>query len=235
MKILITGGNGKLAKAIYKTNTEHNIILATKEELNIINKKIVLEYIKEKNLDLIIHAAGLTKPMIQHEKKPEPSIETNIIGTCNIAIACSHYKIKMIYISTDYVYPGTKGKYKEKDPVLPFTNYGWSKLGGECAVHMIPNSLIIRLCLCNKPFEHEYAFTDMIKNYIYEDEAAKIILKLLDQTGIINVGGPAKSVYNFVKQDNPNIKRKSTEYFKPIPLNTSMNVNKQGEIINDII
>ena len=139
---------------------------------------------------------------------------------------CIKNNIKLIYISTDYVYPGITGDYKENDSVLPFTNYGWSKLGGECAVQMYSNSLIVRLCLCNYPFEHEFAFDDMIKNYIYEKGAAKIILDLLDEMGIINIGGPTMSVYDFVKQDNPNVKPKHTEYFKEIPLNTSMNLNR---------
>ena len=46
------------------------------------------------------------------------------------------HKIKLIYFSTGYVYPGTKGNYTEKDGVKPFNNYGLSKLGGECSVSM---------------------------------------------------------------------------------------------------
>ena len=45
-------------------------------------------------------------------------------------------KIKLIYLSTSYVYPGTKGNYNETDALLPFNNYAWSKLGGEAAVQM---------------------------------------------------------------------------------------------------
>lgn len=226
--ILITGGKGKLAQSIIKANTKYKIIAPPKDDLNICkNPEYVIEIVKP---DYIIHAAAITKPMIQHEQDPIKSIENNIIGTCNIVRICIKNNIKLIYISTDYVYPGTTGNYKENDPLLPFTNYGWSKLGGECAVQMYPNSLIIRLCLCNTPFEHKYAFDDMIKNYIYEEEASKIILDLLDLRGIINVGGPTMSVYDFIKQNNKNIQPAHTEYFKLIPLNTSMNLDKLNEI-----
>ena len=87
-----------------------------------------------------------------HEKNPSISIETNIIGTANIVLMCLKYKIKLLYTSTDYVYAVNKGDYKETEGVNPFTNYGWSKLGGECAVQMCPNHLILRLAMCEKTF-----------------------------------------------------------------------------------
>ena len=77
-----------------------------------------------------------------HEKKIEKSINTNIIGTSNIVKICYKYNIKLIYFSTNFVYPGKKGNYKESDPILPVNSYGWSKLGGESAVHLYKNSLI---------------------------------------------------------------------------------------------
>lgn len=230
MRILITGGRGKLAQAICSVNQEHTLFQIGKDELDIRNQADIISYLLAIQPECVIHTAAITKPMITHEQNPCNSIDVNIIGTANLAIVCQHYKVKLVYISTDYIYPGTDGNYKETDPVLPFTNYGWSKLGGECAVRMIDNYLIIRLCLCNYPFEHKYAFDDMIKNYIYEKDAARIILQILDQTGIINVGGPSQSVYDFVKIDNPNIKPRHTKYFKEIPLNTSMSLDKLNAI-----
>ena len=78
-----------------------------------------------------------------HEKNINLSIKKNIIGTCNIVRVCNEYNVKLIYFSTNYVYPGKRGNYKETDPILPCNNYGWSKLGGECAVQMYKNSLIL--------------------------------------------------------------------------------------------
>jgi dTDP-4-dehydrorhamnose reductase len=87
-----------------------------------------------------------------HEKNINKSISKNIIGTCNVVKICSQEKIKLIYFSTNYVYAGTKGNYLENDPVLPINNYALSKFGGECAVQMYNNSLILRICMCEKPF-----------------------------------------------------------------------------------
>ena len=76
------------------------------------------------------------------------------------------FKIKLIYFSTNYVYPGKKGNYRETDPLLPINSYAWSKLGGECSVKLYKNSLIVRLCMCEKPFIHKAAFDDFLTNFI---------------------------------------------------------------------
>jgi dTDP-4-dehydrorhamnose reductase len=75
--------------------------------------------------------------MVKHIESPDASIKNNIIGTSNVVLACIEYNIKLIYISTDYVYPCTEGNYSEEDPLLPVNEYAWSKLGGECAVKFI--------------------------------------------------------------------------------------------------
>ena len=79
-----------------------------------------------------------------HDTNIGKSIDLNIIGTCNLVKEAFLRKIKFIYLSTSYVYPGIRGNYNENDFLKPWNNYGWSKLGGECAVQMYKNSLILR-------------------------------------------------------------------------------------------
>ena len=74
--------------------------------------------------------------MAIHEKDILKSIDLNIVGTANVVKEASKLGIKMIYLSTNYVYAGTKGNYKETDPIKPWNNYSWSKLGGESSVQM---------------------------------------------------------------------------------------------------
>ena len=123
--------------------------------------------------------AGLSRPMVVHEKNISKSIELNIMGTSNIVRACELYNIKLIYFSTSYVYPGKKGNYKETDPLLPSSNYAWSKLGGESAVQMYKNSLIIRASMTEKPFVHKQAYANVITNFIYHEDFIKIFKKLM--------------------------------------------------------
>ena len=157
------------------------------------------KYIKKNKPDYLIHCAGLSRPMNIHEKNISNSISTNIIGTSNVVKICSQYNSKLIYFSTNYVYQ-VKGDYSENDPVLPINNYA-CKFGGECAVQMYKNSLILRICMTEKPFVHKKAFKDVVMIFMYHEELAKNLLKLINK-GIINIGGTKQTVYNFAKKSN---------------------------------
>ena len=228
-KIIVTGGNGRFAKILKRDNEKLNIFFPNKKELNILNINSIKRYLKKIKPKYIIHAAALSRPMNIHDKKISKSIDLNIIGTCNIVKVCSDLKIKVIYFSTGYVYDGKIGNQKETEPVLPFNNYAWSKLGGECAVNMYKDSLILRITMCEKPFAHKYAFYDIKSNFIFHEEVAKIIPKILDKRGILNVGGKTQSIYSFAKKNNKKIKKKSGK--KLFPKNISMNVEKLNKIM----
>ena len=234
-KILISGGHGKFAKQLVKFNTEHELFTPSKNEMNVTSIKSIDSFVDKVNPNIFIHAGAMTRPMVIHENDPDKSIINNIIGTSNVVLVCMKYNIKLIYISTDYVYPEIPGCYKETDPVLPHTKYGWSKLGGECAVRLFKNSLILRICMNTKPFPHKKALVDMIKSLIFDDEAAKITLKLLDESGVINVGGKSQSVYDFVKETNPDIEPITLSEVSDVsmPKGSVLNIDKLKRIMDD--
>ena len=138
--------------------------------------------------------------------------------------------IKLIYFSTNYVYPGLKGNYTEVDPVKPFNNYAWSKLGGEAAVHLYKNSLILRVSMTEEPFIHKKAFKNVISNFLYHSEVVKILFKLLRKKGIINVGGKKRSIYDFAKEQNIRVKKINMKK-NTLPKNSSMNLDKLRKMI----
>ena len=232
-RIVITGGTGRFGLELKKIKSKYKLFFPKKKELNILKINSIIKYLKIKRPKYLIHLAGLSRPMEMHKKFLKKSIDLNIIGTANITKACSDFNIKLIYFSTSYVYPGTRGNYNENDPLLPKNNYSWSKLGGESAVHMYPNSLILRVCMTEKPFVHDKAFTDFITNFTFHENIAKYLFKLINKKGIINVGGKIQSVYNFVKKYNPKIKKISAKKIlgSKYPLNPSMNINKLKKII----
>ena len=166
--------------------------------------------------------------MADHEKNINKSISLNIIGTSNIVKVCYELNIKLIYFSTSYVYPGKKGNYKETDPLMPWNNYGWSKLGGECAVQMYKNSLILRVSMTEKPFIHKRAFSNVKLNFIFHEDLVKILVKILNKKGIINLGGKSQTVYNFAKKYNPHVKKIKSKLFSKnsFPPNLTMNLSK---------
>ena len=232
-KIVVTGGTGRFSKVLKQVKTTHKIFYPKRQELNILNFKKIKEYLKKVKPDILIHTAGLSRPMKIHNDDIKKSIDLNIIGTANITKACLEKNIKLIYLSTSYIYPDKKGNYKESDAILPSNNYAWSKLGGEAAVQMYKNSLILRLSMTEKPFVHKKAFTNVKTNFIYHDEVANLLLKLLKNKGIINIGGKIQSIYNFAKKENYKIKKSFLKKKNKnlIPMNATMNVSKLKKIL----
>jgi dTDP-4-dehydrorhamnose reductase len=228
-KIVITGGEGRFAQTLKKTKNNLKIFYPNKKDLNILDIESIKKYLKKIKPKYLIHAAALSRPMSLHDTNISKSIDLNIIGTCNIVKVCAEHNIKLVYFSTGYVYQGNVGNYKEDDPLLPINNYAWSKLGGECAVTLYKNSLILRITMCEKPFIHKKAFYDINTNFIFHEDVAKIIPKILDKKGIINVGGKIQSVYRFAKKTNKEVKKISGK--KLFPLNPSMNISKLKKII----
>ena len=161
-KIIFTGGTGRFAQVFKKITTKEKIFFPRRNQLNIENYKSIKTYLNKIKPNYLIHAAALSRPMKIHEKEISKSINTNIIGTANIVKACLEKNIKLIYFSTNHVYQGIRGSYKETDPVLPINKYAISKFGGECSVQMYPNSLILRICMTERPFVHKKAFNDVI-------------------------------------------------------------------------
>jgi dTDP-4-dehydrorhamnose reductase len=231
--ILVTG-NGRLANELEKLSTDSlPITTLSRREMDITNEYMVSDVIKKFMVKpdfpkYLIHTAALTKPMEVNDRNPIMSMDTNIVGTANVARVCSKYGIKFIYISTDFVY-GDSELVDENSQVKPLNNYGWSKLGGECITKLILNSLILRCSLCDIPFRHKVAFDDVCRNSISHQDVASIILKVKDEAGIVNVGGKYQSVYDFVSS-HQKIKKASGSHLAP---SLNLNIDKLMDIIDE--
>jgi dTDP-4-dehydrorhamnose reductase len=241
-KVLISGSRGKLATHLVEQSkeTEYSVMSLDRKTMDITERRSLATALDEHKPDIFIHAAAYTRPMNKHQKNANISLETNVVGTANVVLECMSRGIKLVYISTDYVYPGAKGKYSEDEPLSPYignndgvTKYGWSKLGGECAVRMYDGSLILRVCMCNYPFPHAKAAIDIKKSLMYDYEAAEVVLQLLGEKGTINVGGPSQSVYDFARQKNPKISKLSRKDIGDVLIapDTSMNTSKMKSIL----
>ena len=134
MRILITGSNGMLAKAVInKFKDENELILTDVAELDITNKDAVLEFVKENRPDVIINCAAYTA-VDNAESNLELAEKINALGPKNLAIASKEIGAVLVHISTDYVFRGdlnVDSIYKETDETGPVTAYGITKLHGE--------------------------------------------------------------------------------------------------------
>ena len=231
IKILVTGGDGRFARLLKNKNKKLNLVFKSKKHLNILKISSIEKCIKEEKPKIILHTAALSRPMSVHETNINKSIDINIIGTCNIFNIFKKYNINLIYFSTGYVYEGVKGNYKETDPVKPFNNYGLSKLGGECAVQMYKNSLILRITMMQKPFLYKKAFTNLKTNFMFHEDLVNILPKIIHKKGILNVGGKTQSVYNFAKKTNRSVRGMWAKKYLKLPLNQTMDINLLKKII----
>lgn len=133
MKILITGANGMLAKAVRKRFENEELILTDVAELDITNLEAVREFVNESKPDVIINCAAYTA-VDKAEEDLELARKINADGPKNLAIAAKENDCKLVHISTDYVFGGNlplENVYDEEDEKAPETVYGVTKLEGE--------------------------------------------------------------------------------------------------------
>jgi dTDP-4-dehydrorhamnose reductase len=232
-KIIFTGGSGLLGSEFRKIRPDINY--PSSKDFNIINYAQMKNYVKSNGCELIVHAAAFTSPPLV-DKEPLRAIEVNIVGTSNVVKLCIEHNIRLIYISTDYVFKGDKGNYKETDPVYPINKYAWSKLGGECAVRLYDKALIIRTTFGPNVFPYEKAFVDQWTSRESVSIITKLINKLIDKniTGVVHVGGKRKTVFEYARNLNPaqDIGKLSlNDVSFNVPSDTSLNCTKYNEII----
>lgn len=196
-QILITGGAGKLGSALI--NIMDNALCGTRDNFDFTNASVVNEFLDKHNeVNTIIHCGALVSPPKVNEKVDE-AIQTNIIGTAILSSICFQSNIKLIYISTDYVFSGNTGNYSETDELMPQNKYAWSKMGGEAAVHMLDNFVIIRLSFGPDVFPYKAAFVDQFTSREPASKIAEKIKKIAnsDFKGVIHIGADRKSVYEY--------------------------------------
>lgn len=135
MKYLITGGSGQLGydikRELTKRYSDAVILSPTHEELDITDYDNVVSYVEDNKPDIIFHCAAYTK-VDKAEEDCRACYDINVYGTKNIKDAAAMMDAKLIYVSTDYVFDGTKeGLYKTTDNTNPVNFYGKTKLLGE--------------------------------------------------------------------------------------------------------
>jgi SAM-dependent methyltransferase len=226
MKIVVFGGNGTLGKELQKI--DGNLICPSKNDVDIRNLSQVEEFIKLHTPDIIINSAAIIDNRAI-ETNPREAIETNIIGAANLSIICSKYDIRLVYLSTDYVYQGNHGNCKESDPILPFNLYTWTKVGGEASVNAVKNHLIIRTSFGKNEFSYSVAFIDKWASKDYVDKIAPLIYEasISPLIGILNLGTERKTLFSYAKERNPDVSPiKLSETSFNTPYDTSLNLQK---------
>ena len=137
MRIAVTGSKGQLGTALLARLAGEELLGLDLPELDVTDAAQVRSTLEAFAPDLVIHAAAMTD-VDRCEREPDLAYRANALGTQNVALACQRCDAAMVYISTDYVFDGSKGApYYEYDPPAPLSVYGRSKLAGEWATQTL--------------------------------------------------------------------------------------------------
>lgn len=199
---VVTGGSGLLGGAFKRLLPDARY--PSSSELDVSRTESVDQWLGREPVSLVIHAAAFTSPP-KIDQDPARAIATNIIGSANLARWCLAHGVPLVYISTDYVFKGDKGLYTEDDAVLPVNRYAWSKLGGECAVRMVPDHLIIRTSFGPDVFPYPKAFVDQWTSRQGVSDTARQMVALIERQarGTVHVGGPRRTVMEYARSLDP--------------------------------
>jgi len=235
MKItLFTGGSGLLGKTMQEV-FDGNALFPSSETFNVTKFNHMYDFLnkldrEETTVGTLVHVAALTSPP-RVEENSMLALETNIIGTANIVKLCHSRGIRLVYISTDYVFSGENAPYSEDDPVCPVNKYAISKLGGECAVRLYDKHVIIRLSFGQNEFPYPAAYIDQWTSRLPVKEIAPKLIRIIksDFIGTMHVGSRPRTVYDYAKSISPDkdIKEISIKDSKiKVPRDTSLNTSK---------
>ena len=213
MNILITGSNGQLGSEIKQLSPYYsswNFIYKDLPDLDITNIELLEKLVKEEAINTIVNCAAYTA-VDPAESNQEIAYAVNVLGAKNLAKLSNLYKIKLIHISTDFVFDGKHYlPYKETDQPNPLGVYGSTKLEGEQEVLAeCSNSIIIRTAWLYSSFGANFVKTmqklgndrnelnvifDQVGTPTFAGDLAQTILEILTQ---LEAGGTKKGVYHY--------------------------------------
>jgi len=199
MNVLITGAKGQLGLELASLETEFSnlqFFYTDKTTLNIIDFEEVEQFVSENKIGVIVNCAAYTN-VDKAEDEPEMANEVNHLAVKNLVLTAKKYSLKLIHISTDYVFDGESSiPYSEGDSTNPQNVYGSTKLKGEEALLKInpKNSIIIRTSWVYSEYGHNFVKTvlrlskekeslsvvsDQIGSPTYAYDLAKVILQII--------------------------------------------------------
>jgi len=170
-----------------------------------------------------------------YDQDREKHWDVNYKGVADLVDFCNHWKVKLVHVSTDYLYSNSKSNASEKCiPVHCENWYGYTKLLSDGHVQLkSDNHLIVRCTHKHTPFAHDQAWVDQIGNFDYVDNIAELLIQLInnDCSGVYNVGTSIKSMFNLATNTRAGVEPS----LKPshVPADVTMDITKLKNIIKN--
>lgn len=210
LNILVTGSNGQLGSELkdISPNYEYNYLFTDRESLDISNQQNIASFIEENKIDIIINCATYTA-VDKAESDIENADKINHLAVKYLAQISKEKNIKLIHISTDYVFDGKNYKpYTEDDKTNPNGVYGQTKLDGEKAIQEISpeNSIIIRTSWVYSSYGANF-----VKTMLRLGKEKESLGVIFDQVGTPTYARDlAKAILDIIKHSTLSIQNSST-------------------------
>jgi dTDP-4-dehydrorhamnose reductase len=197
-RVMVTGANGQLGTAIKAVAPSGWLVYGlSSSDLDVRDWNATRERLRDAAPELVIHAAAATN-VDRCEREPEWAFEVNALGTRNVARAAAEVGAQMVYVSTNYVFNGTKtNPYHEFDEPDPISVYGASKLAGEAeALHASERCFVVRTASVYAEYGVNFVATmrrlmssqaritvvdDQFSNPTYAPDLATAIFKIVER------------------------------------------------------
>ncbi|WP_407569952.1 SDR family oxidoreductase [Deinococcus altitudinis] len=212
VKLLLTGSNGRLGTELRSLIPD--IVAPGSSEMDITDLESVLAAVHRERPDVIVHAAAYTN-VGGAEKDRQKCWAANVEGTRHMALAANAVGAKLIHISTDYVFDGEQGSYRESDTPGPVVNYySLTKLVAEEAARSATSHLIIRTSFRPREFAYPVAFSDVYTSQDYVDIIAPQIALAVQHAAdisdeVLHIATERKSVFELAKRRKPDVQEGS--------------------------
>lgn len=172
-----------------------------------------------------------------YSQEREEHWNTNYTGVMNLVDYCHEHNKKLVHISTDYIYSGSKENAIEEDvPVHNRTWYAYTKLLGDAYVQARAKKyLLIRTSFKPNPFPYPNAILTQVGNFDYVDIISGLIIQLVSKgaCGVFNVGTEKKTIYDLAIQTNPKVAPSNEVLNDFMPRNVTMDISKMENLLND--
>ena len=210
--VLLTGGSGRLGSELKELLPD--ICAPSSSDLDITSPDSVNAAVTLYQPDLVVHAAAYTD-VAGAETNRAACWQVNVEGTRNLVRAAFERDLGFVHISTDYVFYGDRGGYREDDPLGPVRNtYALSKLVAEELVRLVPHHLVVRTSFRPRAWPYSSAFDDVYTSQDYVDVIAPdlaLAVKNFDQIPFdtLHIATERKSVFELAQRRKPDVARGS--------------------------
>ena len=229
-RLLLTGGNGRLGQELRQLIPD--LIAPSSSALDITDPAAPLLAAQKWQPDLIVHAAAYTD-VGRAEQDRARCWQVNVDGTRHVVRAADAVGARLVHISTDYVFSGEHGQYREQDtPGPPVNYYALTKLVAEEAARAADRHLILRTSFRPREFQYPVAFTDVYTSQDYVDIIAPMLAQAILNAEripdeVLHIVTERKSVFDLARRRNPAVQPGSrTQVSVPLPQDVSLDTQR---------